>query len=249
MLHQVIFLFWVLLIPHIFNNDSCPVGTIRVGGNFFVDRNEISIQDYKEYLYWISRIFGENSDLHRRSIPDLFVFDSLAKTIHTTSKDFFTNPNYSRYPVVGISLQQASNYCQWRSDRVYELMLIQNGVIGFDRNQTHSTFFTIKKHLEDNPGETLMYPAYRLPTPEEWDSFSQHNKVRKKYEQDYKLQTEFSGNKILNLFGSVSEMTSVIGISKGGSYKNHLTAQDNWIDYYDKPTDGMGFRCVCSWQK
>ena len=37
---------------------------------------------------------------------------------------YYSHPTYSFYPVVGVSWEQASAYCQWRTDRVNEQILV-----------------------------------------------------------------------------------------------------------------------------
>jgi len=42
-------------------NDINPPNTIKIEDNFYVDRTEIANIDWKEYLSWLKRIFGEQS--------------------------------------------------------------------------------------------------------------------------------------------------------------------------------------------
>ena len=45
---------------------------------------------------------------------------------------YFRHPAYQDYPVVGVSWQQAVDYCDWRTDRVNERRLIESGALGKD---------------------------------------------------------------------------------------------------------------------
>ena len=100
------------------------------------------------------------------------------------------------YPVVGVSWQQATDYCAWRSDRVNERILIDAGLLKEDMEQVDDNVFTTESYLRGqyegivgkNPknithenygsGEKtrllkmedgLLLPNYRLPTEAEWE--------------------------------------------------------------------------------
>ena len=42
---------------------------------------------------------------------------------------YFRHPAYQDYPVVGVSWQQAVDYCDWRTDRVNEKRLVESGAL------------------------------------------------------------------------------------------------------------------------
>jgi gliding motility-associated lipoprotein GldJ len=103
------------------NNDR---RTLTVN-SFFMDKYEITNLAWREYIHWNQMIFGQlNRDsLITKLLPDTTVWrDEMAYT-----KDFeryyFRYPAYSFYPVVGVSWEQATAYCQWRTDRVNEQIL------------------------------------------------------------------------------------------------------------------------------
>jgi len=115
--------------------------------------------------------------------------------------------------------------------------------------------FTIKKYHDQHPPKnkeekSIRYPEYRLPTIEEWDRISTHKLVDKRFQYKLKPQPEEIINRIINLYGSVSELTTTPGISKGGSYKDDKTQiNSDWNRQYSGPSDWLGFRCVCSWKR
>ena len=43
--------------------------------------------------------------------------------------NYLRHPSYREYPVVGVSWEQANDYCIWRTDRVNERILIDAGLI------------------------------------------------------------------------------------------------------------------------
>ena len=57
---------------------------------------------------------------------------------------YFRHPAYQDYPVVGVSWQQAVDYCDWRTDRVNERRVIEAGALGDPKKETKLW----RKHLE-----------------------------------------------------------------------------------------------------
>jgi gliding motility-associated lipoprotein GldJ len=104
---------------------------------------------------------------------------------------YFRHPAYAEYPVVGVSWLQANDFCQWRTDRVNEQMLIDKGVLLMDPNQMGEQNFNAEAYLahqyEGAVGEEILdldpnkdyrkvrmedgilLPKYRLPTEAEWE--------------------------------------------------------------------------------
>lgn len=161
--------------------------------SFYMDINEVSNVNYREYTYWMSRIFGDTyPELVQKSIPDTLVWlDELAYN-EPFVQNYFRYPSYNNYPVVGVSWLQANEYCKWRSDRVNEMLLITEGVLDHDPNQYGQENFNTEayllgqyegvvkdgiKNLDPNGPETrrarfedgIMLPDYRLPTEAEWE--------------------------------------------------------------------------------
>ena len=48
---------------------------------------------------------------------------------------YFRHPAYNTYPVVGVNWLQANDFCAWRTDRVNEMVLIDEGILEMDPNQ------------------------------------------------------------------------------------------------------------------
>jgi hypothetical protein len=57
-------------------------------------------------------------------LPDTTVWRDEMAYNEPYERFYFRHPAYSFYPVVGVSWEQASAYCQWRTDRVNEQILI-----------------------------------------------------------------------------------------------------------------------------
>ncbi|HTB07778.1 MAG TPA: SUMF1/EgtB/PvdO family nonheme iron enzyme [Bacteroidia bacterium] len=157
-----------------------PPDGIKIANNLFYDQEEITNTNWREYLYWIKQVYGTSSDEYKAALPDTTVWvDSL--TIHLSMyclssyvRYYLRHPAYNEYPVVGVSQKQATELAKWRSDRVMELILVDNGKIEWDSMQTRETHFTIERYFSGNyknikPDTNFKYyPCFRLPTVVEW---------------------------------------------------------------------------------
>ncbi len=246
---------------NIFNEKSLPPGVALIEDNYYVDRNEVSNIDYREYQYWVSRVFGMASEEYRATLLDASVLEIEFKL----SKDYYSNPRYSEYPVVGVSWEQALAYSKWRTDRVCEMILIEHDIIDRHPENTAKNYFTYQKYLNGEyhdyePVEELEVAIYSLPTKREWEeiiypTFAAKTKKKTSYhtkkskiakgprERGYKKLKKKS---VYNLLGNVSEMVAEKGISKGGSWQHSLEecSMHNEIKY-SAPANWLGFRNAC----
>ncbi|MFO7616835.1 MAG: gliding motility lipoprotein GldJ [Bacteroidales bacterium] len=159
--------------------------------SFYMDENEVTNTDYREYLYWLKRVFAEYPQVYKDALPDTLVWRGAMAFNEPMVEYYFRHPAYNDYPVVGVSWLQATRYCDWRTDRVNEMMLIKNGVLRFDPNQRGANNFNTEAYLagqyegvvrQDLPSldpnqptrkarmeDGFFYPKYRLPTEAEWE--------------------------------------------------------------------------------
>ena len=147
-----------------------PAGTKELAINLYCDETEVTNQFWLDYLHWTKLIYGANSDEYKLAMPDTTVWnavypDSIAWLVNS---DYFLYPAYRNYPIVGVSQQQAKEYAKWRSDRVFEYILITVGVIGYTENPTKDNHFTIERYFNGEVKKLkdvniAYYPEYRLP--------------------------------------------------------------------------------------
>nr|WP_294859183.1 SUMF1/EgtB/PvdO family nonheme iron enzyme [uncultured Fluviicola sp.] len=150
-------------------NLPAPPGTIRLSDNSYLDMTETTNFSWQEYLFWICRHFGTDSKEYLQALPDTTVWEKLDGKYYQQVDYYLKHPVYRNFPVVVISYRQALDFCNWRSDRVMEYMLIKYGVITYHIYASADSAFTIEKYFKGeyygtrpNPN-LLFYPYYSLP--------------------------------------------------------------------------------------
>lgn len=129
-----------------------PPGTVWLSDSLFIDETEIANVDYLQFVYWVKR---NDSARYSWTLPDTLVWIDRNFYGEPYVVYYLRLPGYQDYPVVGVSIEQAKAYCDWRTDRVNEMM-----------------------YVRDTKGANIPIPAniivpkkvrYRLPTIYEWE--------------------------------------------------------------------------------
>lgn len=242
-----------------FNKMINPTGTVKINDQLYMDETEITNFNWQEYVMWLANKHGKTAVEYKNALPDTLVWRNKESQNEPYVQYYYSHPAYKEFPVIGISYEQAVQYCKWRTERVKEL---------FKTKQ-----LTDKKNV---------YPSnfeYRLPTKEEWEAAAKigySEKTKKLLETKHKgqllanLRRKLEDNVVVagnptqnvditapvksywpnaagcyNLIGNVAEMINQQGLAKGGSW----ISNPNEIDIekeitYTKPTAWLGFRCV-----
>jgi gliding motility-associated lipoprotein GldJ len=166
--------------------------TITVS-SFYIDECEVSNRWYREFEYWMRRAYSEEyPEKVEEIMPDTAAWRDKLAWREGFVDHYYRSPSYADYPVVGVSWEQASAYCVWRTDRLNEKVLVDRGIITLDQENLGTNAFQTDVYLagafegEGNGltnydpaagGEArnvrredgILYPYYRLPTEAEWE--------------------------------------------------------------------------------
>ncbi|MBQ0030285.1 MAG: SUMF1/EgtB/PvdO family nonheme iron enzyme [Paludibacteraceae bacterium] len=99
--------------------------------SFYMDQYEICNVNWREYMHWMSIMFHNTPGIIEKCAPDTLVWREELAYNEPYLEYYFSHVSYNYYPVVGVSWEQASDYCLWRSDRVNERRMVENGVIQY----------------------------------------------------------------------------------------------------------------------
>jgi len=160
-----ILILFLLLIVSIGNLSAQKIATKKIKNDPFIFDNFILLQDgeksfiitkykttNKEYLcflMWTNRVFGlDYPDVYKEMLPDT-----------TTYPDIF-NPEKSNMPVKGVNKKQAQAFCQWRSDRLNEFILIREEILRKDYNQRNFLIFNTESYLANHYEGNVKHDLY-----------------------------------------------------------------------------------------
>ncbi len=93
---------------------KAPAGTVSVPGltNIFLDKVEVTNKAWRDYLLTLKRDGGAESEKFLAALPDTGIWKLAYNEV------FFKPHPYDEYPIVGISYEQAREYCRWRSELI-----------------------------------------------------------------------------------------------------------------------------------
>ena len=158
---------------------NLPPNCLALNDTLMCDRMEISNIDWKEYLFYTKTVFGEESKEYMDAYLDtsgyIMNVDSSGRYESKLPKfAYYLAFEYDEYPVVGISLDQAKKFSQWRSNRVFEMYLIESGLRKLASKPNKKNHFTIEKYLKSkdaikNIAKVTHYPQYFIPNVKDWD--------------------------------------------------------------------------------
>ena len=108
-----------------------------------MDETEVTNLMYLEYLDWIKRVYPPTDDnfkkIYAGAVPDTLVWRNRLGYSEMMVENYLRHPAFMNYPVVGVSWIQAVEYANWRSDRVAEKGLQEEGYLKRDSNITDTS--------------------------------------------------------------------------------------------------------------
>ena len=123
--------------------------------SFYLDQTEIANIHWLEYLFYIQRDSSEA--LYLSALPDTTVWEKELAYNTPYVSNYLRYPGFRYYPVVGVSWNQAVDYCRWRTEAV---------------NKQKAIEYYGEDYIDGDipPVESGVYlPEFRLPTEAEWE--------------------------------------------------------------------------------
>lgn len=95
-----------------------PVQTINLDA-FYIKKYEVTNEDYRRFLSDLKRT---NPEVYTNMFPDQSVFRNKYPAYgEPYTESYFEHPAYDKFPVVGISYEQANQYCKWLTSKYMKL--------------------------------------------------------------------------------------------------------------------------------
>ena len=123
--------------------------------SFYLDQTEIANIHWLEYLFYIQRDSSEA--FYLSALPDTTVWEKELAYNTPYVSNYLRYPGFRYYPVVGVSWNQAIDYCRWRTEAV---------------NKQKAIEYYGEDYIDGDipPIESGVYlPEFRLPTEAEWE--------------------------------------------------------------------------------
>ncbi|MDP6921439.1 MAG: gliding motility lipoprotein GldJ [Lutibacter sp.] len=174
----------------LFDWNSAPVKQqVR---SFYMDEAEVTNAEYLFYTEWVKKVFppDQYEHVYKSTLPDTLVWRNVLGSNELLTENYLRHPAYADYPVVGVSWQQANDYCRWRTNRLNEMILIKRKVLNptgsaGELSANGQNHFDTDVYLADpnafpnpnaqQPGnrvkisDGILSPKFRLPTETEWE--------------------------------------------------------------------------------
>jgi len=230
-----------------------PPGTKEVVANFFMDEQELTNMDWREYVDYQKRLYGEDSQEFQNVLPDTSVWAIEGSYNDPLISTYYSHPSYNYYPVVGISYQQAKDYCVWRTARVKEMSKKYGVEVNFEyRLPTRTEWELVAKAGYTNKQKKLLRKQKEKYNDK---NMRNCNMIISGYSESYYSEDRMTApsrsylpNKyqVFNMYGNVAEMIKEENIAMGGSYRDKYEdiVPSHKALTYDGPQRWLGFRCV-----
>jgi formylglycine-generating enzyme required for sulfatase activity len=201
---------------------------------FWMNQTEVSVKQYSEYLESVKR--DSTTQIYEKALPNID---------KASYKDYFSNKKFSDFPVVGISLQQAMDYCTWMTITENQKLKskgrppVQNYRIPTEIEWVYASFGG-KKPAEIAIPKTTKLSKVSVNKPNDWGLYNMSSNVS---EWTY---TSFDPVKYMMVLQNSPDSQYDNIIVRGNNYKDSLI-NDKLILISTDSYEFVGFRYVRSY--
>lgn len=119
--------------------------------NFYISKYEETNGQYLAYVQYIKKYYSDAT--YKSVLPDTTVWrneDFTQEEKDILVNNYFRDPLYKNFPVVGVSPKQIERYAWWKTDRINEFILVREGLFNYpDWMKDSSDVFTTIGYLRD----------------------------------------------------------------------------------------------------
>lgn len=232
----------------------------KVKPDLFVCKYEVSNLEYRVFLEALSN--SNQLDFYKKSLPDSLVWLENNDGGRPLVMHYFRNEAYNNYPVVGITYENALDYCQWlttvyHQDKkrafkkvVFQLMTKADWMFAASAGDSIRTFPWGSGYIQNNRKQDLC--NYRHAKMVYDSSSRKYEELKPLQSEDLRKENTFTttvnayfpyASGLYNMSGNVAEMVQEQGVAKGGSFKDlpyqvMIKSERN----YAKTSADIGFR-------
>jgi formylglycine-generating enzyme required for sulfatase activity len=97
---------------------SAPTGMVQLNDTLWMDAHEVSNRSWREYVNGCRQTYGEGSLEYKNALPDTSVWSKVFPAESPYPAEYNIVPKMNEHPVVGISFEQAEDYCRWKTGKL-----------------------------------------------------------------------------------------------------------------------------------
>lgn len=139
--------------------------------SFYIDKTPITNLDYREYLEDLKK--NGPIEQYKAAMPNQKVWVQDFSYNDPYLENYLYSPGFMYYPVVGVTWEQATEYCKWRTEVVSNEIKKRNTKSSSTKtaNLEEAVVPSEAAKNEENINKAieLSLPVFRLPTEAEWE--------------------------------------------------------------------------------